>query len=280
MTLTNLFRPSRVCLAILLYLPISAFSATLIFTAPPRETVEAGTKIYAPIANYLSKLLGKKVTYVHPKNWFNYQREMRKDKYDIILDGPHFASWRIAHLGHEALVKLPGKLRFLLLVDKNNPELDHADKLIGKNICAISPPHLSVLAILDNYRNPVRQPVIKGIKGGMGKVFKSYKSKKKKCHALVLRDVFLKKKIKKDEQDKLRVVYSSVTMPNQAITVSKRVTQEEKNKIKFELTVGEGVASTQGVIKRFAGKAKSFIPVKAKEYDGYNMLLEGVIWGW
>jgi len=278
--IANFFKPSRMCLVFLLILPINAFSSPLIFTTPPRESVEAGTKLYTPIANYLSKLLGRTVTYVHPKNWFNYQREMRNDKYDLVLDGPHFASWRIAHLGHEALVKLPGKLRFLLLVDKNDPELDHADKLIAKNICAISPPHLSVLSILDNYRNPVRQPVIKGVKGGMGKVFKAYKNKKKKCHAMVLRDVFLKKKVKKSEQDKLKVLYSSITMPNQTITVSKRLSQEEKNKIKFELTVGKGVASTQGIIKRFAGKAKSFIPVKAKEYDGYNMLLEGVIWGW
>jgi len=36
----------------------------------------------------------------------------------------------------------------------------------------------------------------------------------------------------------------------------------------------------KGILKRFGGKAKSFIPTKAKEYDGYNMLLEGVIFGW
>lgn len=280
MKLIVFFKSSILLLIFTLVCPVNAFSAPLIFTAPPRETPKAGMKVYGPIAAYLTQLLGVKVEYRHPQNWFNYQREMRHDKYDIVIDGPHFASWRIAHLGHEALVKLPGILQFMLLTDKSNTAIDTPDKLIAKKICAISPPHLSTLSILDYYRNPVRQPVIKGIKGGMGKVAKMYFSRKAGCSALVLRTVFLKKKIKKEQRDTLKVLYTSAAMPNQAMTVSKRVDQAAKDKIRYELTAGKGVASTQGFIKRFAGKAKSLLPVKANEYDGYNMLLEGVIWGW
>ena len=281
MKLASLLKFSALFFVVILASSINTAIATpLIFTAPPREAPDAGAKLYEPITAYLSELLGVRVVYKHPANWLNYQREMRNDKYDIVLDGPHFSSWRIAHLGHEALVKLPGKLRFLLLTDKNNAEIDHADKLIAKRICAISPPHLSTLAILNYYRNPVRQPVIKGIKGGMGKVTKSYFSKKTGCSALVLRDVFLKKKVKKAQRESLKVLFTSKAMPNQAITVSKRVTQSMKDKIKYELTAGKGIKSTQGVVKRFARKAKHFVPVKPNEYDGYNMLLEGVIWGW
>jgi len=57
---------------------------------------------------------------------------MRYDKYDIVIDAPHFASWWIANLGHEALVKLPGKLQFLLLTEMSNTVIDNADKLIAK----------------------------------------------------------------------------------------------------------------------------------------------------
>ena len=97
----------------LLLLPHLVAAQDLILTAPPREKPEVGAAEYGPLANYLSKLLGKKVKYVHPGNWLNYQREMRADHYDIIFDGPHFASWRIAHLGHDALVRLPGTLEFM-----------------------------------------------------------------------------------------------------------------------------------------------------------------------
>ena len=98
---------------------------------------------------------------------------MRNDKYDIIFDGPHFVSWRMAHLGHEVLVMLSGNLQFVLLTDAKNNKYKSPDDLIGKYICGISPPNLSTVSVLDHFRNPVRQPVIRGIKGGMGKVFKS-----------------------------------------------------------------------------------------------------------
>ena len=210
----------------------------------------------------------------------SYQHEMRDDKYDIVFDGPHFIAWREEHLGHEALIKLPGKLQFVLVTGKNNAKLKKADDLIGKNICDISQPNLSTLSVLDYYRNPVRQPMIKGIKGGMKKVFNSLAIKgKKKCDAAVLRTTFHNKKLKK-QREKIKTLYKSKAMPNQGVSVSRRISPELKLRIKTSLTIGDGVVSTKKLLKRFAGKAKSFIPVKGKEYAGYNNLLEGVIWGW
>lgn len=253
----------------------------LILSAPPRETAEAGMKIYGPIAQKLSKVLGVEVTYQHPGNWMRYQREMRNDKYDIIFDGPHFIAWRQEHLGHEVLMKLPGKLQFILVTDKNNKKIVEADDLIGKNICGISPPNLSTLSVLDYYSNPVRQPTIKGIKGGMGKVYKSLTVKNKKnCDAAVLRTTFYVKKLKAEQREHIKTLFTSKAMPNQAISVSRRISPELKLRIKKSLTIGSGVASTKLLLKRFAGKAKSFVPVNDNEYAGYNTLLEGVIWGW
>lgn len=270
---------SPVLLFILLF-SLNSVAAELIFTAPPRETPQAGMKIYQPVARYLTELLGVPVVYEHPGNWLRYQREMREDHYDIVLDGPHFVSWRIEHLGHEPVIKLPGTLQFMLLVDKSRKELDDPDKLIGKKICGISPPHLSTLAILDYYRNPVRQPVIKGIRGGMGKVAKTIFSKKLGCDAVILRTIFFKKKLSKEKQKKLKVLFLSQSMPNQAISVSRRVNAVMKEKMRFGLTHGKGLQVTSAILRRFAGKAKSFIAVKPGEYNGYNMLLEGVIFGW
>ena len=259
----------------------TAFAQGLILSAPPRETPEAGMKMYGPIAQHLSKLLGVTVTYKHPGNWMLYQREMRNDKYDIIFDGPHFISWREQHLGHEAIIKLPGKLQFVLVADKENAKIKKPNDLIGKNICGISPPNLSTLSVLDYYRNPVRQPVIKGIKGGMGKVFQSLAFKdRKRCDAAVLRTAFHNKKLSDKQRSIIKTLYKSKAMPNQGVSVSRRISPELKLRIKTSLTIGDGVASTTTLLKRFGGKAKSFIPVKGKEYAGYNNLLEGVIFGW
>jgi len=113
--------------------------AELIMTAPPREQPEAGEKIYAPLAAHLTELLGEKVTYKHPKNWLEYQRDLRHDVYDIVFDGPHFVSWRVAHLNHDVLVKLPGTLEFVIVINKDDQDIKVMKDLVGKKNLRYTP---------------------------------------------------------------------------------------------------------------------------------------------
>jgi len=264
---------------VLLALVQSAVAADLIFTAPPREKPAEGEKLYGPIVRHLSELLGRKVVYEHPRNWLNYQRDMRKDKYDIIFDGPHFISWRMAHLGHEVLVKLPGTLEFYLVTKKTELEFENVNNLVAKKICGISPPNLSILSVIAAYPNPVRQPVIKGIRGGMKAVHKSY-VKDEKCRAAVLRSTFFKKKLDASAQNALKIIFRSTPLPNQGVSVSRRLSVRDKDLLIKSLTFGDGARASEGLLKRFGGKAKGFVNASKDEYYGHNMLLEGVIFGW
>lgn len=251
----------------------------LVLTSPPREKKAAGKKLYGPLAQHLSQLLGVKVTYKHPGNWLTYQREMRNDAYDIIFDGPHFIAWRQEHLKHEAVVKLQGTLEFFLVARVDDKSVNTMDDLIGQKICGISPPNLSTLTVLDKFRNPVRQPVIKGVKGGMVGVAKAFKSGQ--CKAAVFRDTFYKKKLKEEDRAGMKILFHSQPIPNQGISVSRRLSPAARNKIKESLTIGNGVQATAGIVKRFGGKkVKSFVPASKQEYEGFNQLLEGVIFGW
>lgn len=280
MTLSTSVKRIQLLFLFTLALPANTvFSSELILTAPPRESAQAGKKIYQPVAKYLSKLLNHKVTYEHPGNWFNYQNKMRKDKYDIIFDGPHFTSWRIEHLKHDVLVKLPSKLQFMVVVDADNTEINTNKDMIGKRFCGISPPNLSSLSFLATFKNPMLQPRVKGIKGGMGKVFKAFEQKK--CPAAVLRNVFYEKKLTQSNRDRLKVIFKSPAMPNQAISVSSRLSKKEKNKVASAFLKGAGAKSLNGIVKRFSGKAMTpFIRTNNAEYQGYNKYLEGVIFGW
>ena len=267
-------------LAVSCWVP-AVFAKDLILTAPPREKPEAGAKMYGELAAHLSKLFGKNVVYEHPKNWLNYQRDMRDDKYDIVFDGPHFISWRMAHLGHDVMVKLPGTLEFHLFAEKNDSEINKPDDLVGKNICAISPPNLSILSVLATFPNPVQQPVIKGVNGGMGGVFESFNNNKTNCRAWVVRTNFYNKKLKDEDRAKIKIIYTSKPIPNQGISVSKRLSDREKSLLIQSFTLGDGIKVSQAVVKRFGGEnAKSFVPAKTEEYRGHNLLLEGVIFGW
>lgn len=257
-----------------------ACAKDLIMTSPPREKPDAGQKQYGPIAEHLSKLLGKKVVYQHPANWLNYQRDMRDDKYDIIFDGPHFIAWRMEHLGHEVLVRLPGTLNFYLLAKVDDTAIQGPEDLVAKKICGIPPPNLSTMSIISAFPNPVRQPVIVGVRGGMGPVFKTFMGGDE-CRAGIVRDQFFKKKVKDDVKKKVRIIYQAPPLPNQALSVSKRLDKREKNLIIQSFTLGDGVKAAAAIVTRFGGKkAKAMIPANIDDYKGHNVLLEGVVFGW
>ncbi|KPK39337.1 MAG: hypothetical protein AMJ69_05870 [Gammaproteobacteria bacterium SG8_47] len=254
-------------------------AADLILTSPPRETPEEGIKVYGPLAKYLTQMLGTQVTYQHPGNWLEYQRNMRNDAYDIVFDGPHFVSWRMENIGHEVLVKLPGTLEFFIVAKADDNEVQKLDDLVGQPICGIPPPNLATMTVISQYPNPVRQPVIKGVPGGMGGVWSAFKAGE--CKAAVLRTTFYAKKLKDEDRALTKILVKSAPLPNQAISVSKRLPVDVRNKIIQALTKGDGMQAAQPIVSRFGGKkAKSFIVANKPEYEGHNNLLEGVIFGW
>lgn len=263
-------------LALFIGLPVNA--ETLILTSPPRETPKAGQAFYGPLAAGLSKLWGVDVQYKHPANWLSYQRAMREGKYDIVFDGPHFAQWRVVHLGDKVTIKLPGTLVFYIVTHANDSADTSLDDLIGKSICGIPPPNLATMTAITQYNNPARQPVIKGVAGGMPGVFKAFMGGH--CQAAVLRSSFYNKKLTDAQRAAAKILFKSKPLPNQVITMSKRISPEQISQFENWAMQPAGKQALAPIVKRFAGKAKGFVLADDKEYKGANMLLEGVIFGW
>ncbi len=268
----------RLSLLLLMALVSPVVYADLIMTAPPRESVEAGTKLYGPIAKYLTSALGEKVVYQHPRNWLHYQNDMRSDKYDIVFDGPHFISWRIKHLGAKAMVKLPGKLQFFVVSMADDKEINKIEDVIGKRVCGIAPPNLATLSMMAKLNNPARQPILYPVRGGFKKVNKEFK--KGKCRAAIFRTAFFKKKLPQSDRDMMRVIYTSPALPNQGFTVSSRVSSKKLQKIRSAMLSRDGAAAAANLLKRFGGKARGFKTAINREFKDQYLFLEGVIFGW
>ncbi len=258
--------------------PGSPVIADLIFTAPPRENLEEGNRVYAPIASHLTQLLGKKVTYEHPRSWLAYQNNMRKDKFDIVFDAAHFVSWRCKKLGAKVVVRLPGTSNFYILADVNNEKINESRDLIVKKICGIGPPNLGTLTVFAEFPNPVAQPFIHIIQGGFMKSFKTFKNGE--CDAVVLRQNVYQNKLTDEDRASMKIIVESPLIPNQGITVSSRINEVEADKILVSFTKGEGVNAAKNLLNRFAKGETAFIPSNADEFEGYSNYLEGVIFGW
>lgn len=242
-----------------------------VFTAPPRETVARGEETYGPIAEYLSKVLGKEIVYKHPDNWLSYQDGMQKGEYDLVFDGPHFVSWRVARRQHEPLVKIPGDFIFVFLARKDNHKVTQLKHLAGRQVCGHAPPNQGTLRLYNQFHNPSRQPQLVPVKGWRN-IYKAVIAKK--CDGGIVPLKIYKKVDPRGQRAK--VLFVTQPAPGQAFTAGPSFTAEDKAKITEALLSPAGQEATKMLRKRFP--AKRLVRAIKTEYAGVNILLKDT-WG-
>jgi len=254
-------------LGIFLNFPITVFAQEpLIFSAPPRESVAKGIKTYEPIALFLSKKLKRKVIYKHPGNWLSYAADMRKDKYDLVFDGPHFVSWRIRQLEHAPLIKIPGDFYFLFVTRKDNDKINKVTDLIGKRVCGHAPPNQGTLRLYNQLDNPARQPILVQVKGWRNIYSATMEGR---CEAGIVPVKIYNKVDPGRTQSK--IIFESKHVAGQAITAGNVFSQSEVKQLQSLLLSNEGYAATKNLRERFA--SETLLPADPDEYINVYKLL-------
>ncbi|MDH5445740.1 MAG: phosphate/phosphite/phosphonate ABC transporter substrate-binding protein [Gammaproteobacteria bacterium] len=261
------FLSSLLFITLYLFTNITFAEETLVFSAPPRESKAAGIKTYAPIAQYLSKITGKKVVYEHPGTWPSYTSNMRHNKYDFVFDGPHFVSWRIKHLNHRPAVKIPGNFVFAFVSKKNNHRIKRVNDLIAKKICGEAPPNQGTLQLYSLLNNPMRQPTLIPIKGWKN-IYRAMIADK--CEAAIVPLHVYKKLDPKNINT--RVIYTSRPASGQAITVGPHIDNEDFRKIRTALLDKNGQLALKNLQRRFS--SPPLIAAQTSEYRGVYSLLQ------
>jgi ABC-type phosphate/phosphonate transport system substrate-binding protein len=246
-------------------------SADLVLSAPPRESAAEAQAFYTPLAEYLTKVMGTPVVFKWSDNWLTYQSAMLKDQYDIVMDGPHFVSWRMAKFQHEPVVKLPGNLSYVVIVRKDETKVNDLIAAAGHPMCTASPPNLGALTILYQFTNPARQPLLVNTKG----FHQAYSGLlEKKCVAAVMPVGVYATEDKDGVATK--VIFHSKPLPNQAISASSRISPAMRTKLRDALMSPEGKAATAKLRTEYNNK--DFVPATHEEYEGLADLLRDT-WG-
>jgi ABC-type phosphate/phosphonate transport system substrate-binding protein len=252
---------------------IAGEQEALVFSAPPHETEAEALRIYRPIAEYLTRVIGKKITFHYPKDWLTYQKEMQHGSYDIVFDGPHFNSWRISNLQHNTLVKLADEYTFVVVVRKDD-RITSLKQLAGLRICGMTPPDFGTLAVLGQFDNPVRQPIIVNTLGST-KVYEGV-AIEKQCNAGILPAASLKKFNK--SANLLRAIYMTQPIPNQAFSAGPRISRDDQARIAAALVSPE---ASQIVSRLIAanGADKGLVFASKNDYVGLDVYLKDS-WGY
>ena len=246
----------------------SIASADYLFTAPPRESVERGIEIYKPIADFLSKKTGETFIYRHPGDWTEYSRGMQNNEYDLAFDGPHFVSWRIKHISHDVMIKLPQLHIWRVVARSDNSRISTVEDLVDKKVCAPKSPNFGMLTMMSHFSNPDRQPIhviTKGWKDGFDGVVQG------KCEATVLPKTNHRKFDPK--LTKSKAVHTHLPYPNQAMTAGPKLSAALKERVRTALISEEGQEALSKLRERFTRGAHVVSAVN-EEYEGISLVLK------
>lgn len=252
---------------LVLLLPCNALSE-YVFTAPPRESPNRAIEIYEPIAEYLSIVTGEQFVYRYPGNWSEYSRGMLNGEYDLAFDGPHFVSWRIKNIDHDAVAKLPQLHIWRVIVRSDSADINSLDDLVGKKVCAPKSPNFGMLTMMSHFPNPDKEPIhviTKGWKDGYNAVIKG------KCVATVLPKTNHRKF--DPERSNTRAIHTHLPYPNQAFTAGPNLSPELKAKVIESLLSDDGQIAMLELRERFTGGQK-LVSVENEEYEGISMVLK------
>ncbi|MDH5423929.1 MAG: phosphate/phosphite/phosphonate ABC transporter substrate-binding protein [Gammaproteobacteria bacterium] len=278
MNKSNKLLKSLFCSAVLTVLSINTAAAEYYFTAPPRESAEDGIKTYGSLTAELSRIMGAEVKYVHPGNWSMYKKFLKSGKYDFVFDGPHFVAWRFNKTDANPLVRLPGDLAFVLVTKNDNSIINTKEDLISRKICVLPSPHLGTLSVYSMFPNQVQQPKFIAIKDGFNKVYAAFKAGK--CDAAVFRESFFKNNMEQQARSSLKVIAKSQVLTNQGITISARISAEKQAEITQFLLSEKGSQAAHNLLNRFSKQTQKFIVASKNEYDGQNLLVDNMMFGW
>ncbi|MGM0564850.1 MAG: phosphate/phosphite/phosphonate ABC transporter substrate-binding protein [Pseudomonadota bacterium] len=255
--------------------------AQLLLTAAPLFDRQASEDLYQPFANALGEVVDQEVIYEHPDDWLQYAKLMRTGRYDLIFDQAHFAAWRMLpqNLFHEAVARLPGENRYVVVAPSDSPALGLAD-LLSRQICAQPSPSLSTMVVLSQFTNPVRQPVMVESQGRFADVFEKFKGGE--CDAAVLSQYFYESEVvNSNDQQEIKLLWTSNPIPNLVLTITKKHPASLRQELEKALTDEMSPKGSDEIFTTFAPQEeKRYIPVKTGELESLENMLQGVLWGW
>jgi len=250
---------------------VSAAEKPLIFSAAPSHSMQETKDIYTPIVNFLSNEIGRKIILEPAINFIDYTNKFKKDRYDIIFDGPHFVGWRIAKYQHTPIARLPGQIK-IIVATRKNLAIDSYKDLAGQRVCTFASPNMLTMSFLEYFPNPAQQPVMVTAKGFKG--LEKCLLHEPRIYAAVLRDKMWNKM--KNKQD-LKILFAPERgYPERTFSTSNRIDAYTRSQIAAALLSDQAKPHLQKLLKTF--KREKLIAATTEEYEGLGLLLKN-IWG-
>src|SRR3989344_3860847 len=251
---------------------LKAEPGDLVFIIQPILNEEQTRKAYQPLADYLSKVAGKRVVIRTLPNFVAYWETMRLvNAYDLVLDAAHFTDYRIQKLGFRVLAKIPDTVSYSLIVGSGTLVIDPIE-LIGKTVATPGAPPVGAARLNAMYPNPVRQPVI--VDSGTAEESIQMLLKNKVQAAMVPTPLVSQQMA---QGGGISVVTTTEPIPHIALSAAPRLSAELREKIRAAVVNAPNTADGKKMLKGI--NFERFDPANEQIYAGQGILLKEY-WGY
>jgi ABC-type phosphate/phosphonate transport system substrate-binding protein len=251
--------------------------------APNGASAAEQDKAYVSVAKILSKELGETVTYLPPKDFRAYGDAMRKESYDIAIDGVQFASWRLAKIKHRLVAVTEHKNKVLVLVPAEDEKTHSPEDLVAHSVCMQQPPNMVSLMFLAFYNNPMQEPVPRYVKGFQPAIDALLSGQ---CKAAITLTSVYSNSIPEETRKKLRIAFETSSVPAITITVSKKLTDEQLRKLTNLVTTRSAENNPSIDAINLAGvpgmppEKVNWVKASPDVVNGYDKILIERTFGW
>ena len=238
-----------------------------ILTAAPTESAAEQQALYAPIAAHLSEVVGTKVVFRPAANWLVYSKDMAAGRYDLAFDDPHLGAWRAQRLGHTPLLRTSANVSFSLVVAQDS-NIRSVAELVGRTVCALPEPSLATMHLMQQFKNPARQPYVveQADWNGIAQGFREGK-----CLAAMLPGAYL------GGLKAARVLYRAAEFPGMTLSAGPRIDAATQMKIAQALVRDTaGLKSAQALRERL--QLGEFAFANTQDYAGLGAMLKNSLY--
>lgn len=247
----------------------AVYADTFEFSAPPRLSPAESRGLYGPLVELLGRETGETFRYVHSRDWFAYQLAMQRDRFDLVLDDAHFASWRIAARGHTPLARAP-TLRYVVIADRAG-KIYSKDDLVARALCADLQPDLGTLSVLREFKGPFRVPRLVETPAALDRVRRLLNGE---CAGAVLsRHILRGSEGIRRVSKRLKIIAQSDPYPGLTLTAGTRVSPGLRAAIQRVVLSRSGERATR-LLRHLMADGGEFTEADTRDYDRLAELLD------
>lgn len=278
--LRRISAPPLFWMLLALFLPMPAMSANILKAEPgdlvliiqPILTEEQTQRAYQPLAEYLSKITGKRCVVRTLPNFLAYWEIARQDSgYHLVLDAAHFTDYRAQKMGFKVLAKIPDTVSYSLIVGAGALVIDPIE-LVGRTVATPGAPSIGAARLNAMFPNPVRQPIILDsgtAEEGIQMVLKN------KAQAAIVPTPLVSQQMA--QGGGISVVTTTEPIPHIALSASPKLEADVREKIRAAMVNAGNTEDGKKMLKGI--NFERFDPANEKIYAGQSSILKEY-WGY